>query len=63
MTTEEHLNYMYDTILEYGIATREELELVTNINGYNKQALDDIVWARTGYQSLHQILVMELEQA
>ena len=54
MKTTEELNEIYDTMLELQICTFEEIELVTNINGYNEQALNDIVYARTGYQDLDQ---------
>lgn len=47
---------IWDTILEYGIATEEELMLVTGINGYNVEALNDIIYYRTGYRSLEQFL-------
>ena len=54
MKTTEELNEIYDTMLELQICIFEEIELVTNINGYNEQALNDIVYARTGYQDLDQ---------
>jgi len=52
MKTTEQLNNMYDTILELEVCTVEELELVTSINGFNEQAMNDIVYVRTGYQKL-----------
>lgn len=54
MKNTEELNKMDNTILELQVCTFEELELVTSINGYNKQALNDIVYSRTGYQDLDQ---------
>jgi len=53
---------MYDTIVEQGIATFSEIELVTNINGYNKQTLNDIVYAKLGMQTLEQYLEMTKDQ-
>ena len=47
---------IWDAIIMYGIATEEELQLVTCINGYNEEALNDIVYARTGYRSIEQFL-------
>jgi len=58
MKTTEELNTMYDTMLELEICTFEEIELVTDINGYNEQALNDIVYVRTGYQDLEQYTEM-----
>jgi len=56
MKTQDQLNNMYDTILELELCTFEELELVTCINGFNEQALNDIVYVREGYQTLDQYL-------
>ena len=56
MKTQDQLNNMYDTILELELCTFEEIELVTDINGFNEQALNDIVYARAGYQTLDQYL-------
>lgn len=47
---------IWDYIIETGIATDKELKLVTCINGYNEQALDDIIYARTGYRNIEQII-------
>ena len=58
MKTQDELNTMYDTMLELELCTFEEIELVTYINGYNEQALNDIVYARTGYNSLEQYTEM-----
>jgi hypothetical protein len=54
MKTTEQLNNMYDTILELELCTVEELELVTSINGFNEQAMNDIVYVREGYNTLDQ---------
>lgn len=44
----------YDILVNYGVATEDEVELVTNINGYNPQALLDILYVRTGNRSFDQ---------
>ena len=49
------LTTIWDYIIENGIATEEELQLVTDINGYNGTALNDVIYARTGYRSMEQI--------
>ena len=46
---------LWDLIVEYGVATEEELQLVTSINGYSLEALVDVIYARTGY-SIEQFL-------
>ena len=47
---------IWDAIVEHGIATEEELELVTAINGYHDDALNDVIWVRTGYRNIEQLL-------
>ena len=48
------LNELYEKIVEYGIATEEEINLVTCINGWNEEAMNDIIYVRTGYRSIEQ---------
>lgn len=48
------LNEYYDYLVNYGIATEKEIDLVTAINGYNEETLDDILYVRTGYRDLEQ---------
>ena len=51
------ISEIWDTIVEeYGIATWEELELVTAINGYNEDTLNDVIYVRTGYRNIEQLL-------
>lgn len=50
----ENLNTLYDKIVEYGIATEKEINLVTSINGWNEEAMNDIIYVRTGYRSIEQ---------
>ena len=51
----------WDFILEYGIANEEELQLVTNINGYNLETLNDIIYVRSGYEDMEQYIEMEIK--
>ena len=46
----------WDAIIMYGIATEEELQLVTCLNGYSKEALNDVVYVRTGCRSIEQFI-------
>ena len=52
MTNDE----FFDFLVEYGIATEEEILLVSNINGYNEETLKDILYVRTGNRSVEQFL-------
>ena len=49
----------YHYIIDYNIATKNEVSLVTSINGCNIEALNSILYCRTGYRDLEQILDCE----
>ena len=49
----------YEYLVDNGIATDDEIILVTNINGYNLESLNAILFARTGWHDLEQVLEME----
>ena len=42
-------------LVDAGIATEQELILVTSINGYNMESLNDIIYARTAYRTAEQL--------
>jgi len=46
---------IHDTLIELGIATQEEICLVTSINGTNEDSYNSILYSRTGYRSLEQM--------
>ena len=50
------INEVWDLLIEYGVATENEIHLVTIINGYNIDTLMDILYARTGLRSIEQLL-------
>lgn len=50
-----NVNELWDQIIESGIATPEELQLITCINGYNMEALNNVIYVRTGYHSMDQM--------
>lgn len=50
------LEQMYDYLIEYGVATEDEINLVTNINGYSIYTMLDILYARTGLHSFDQLI-------
>lgn len=51
MTVDE----MWDRLVDRGIATEAECQLVTDILGYTREALLDILFARTGYRNFEQM--------
>ena len=50
MTIEE----MWDVLIEDGIATADELNLVTDLMGYREDVLESVLYARTGYRDFPQ---------
>ena len=52
---------IYDFIVENSIATEEEISLVTNINGWGEEQLNDIIHARTEYHDVPQLYLCEAE--
>ena len=53
MTREEEEKY--DTVVEYSVATEAELDLVKCIvPGSWTEIIDDVIFARTGYNSFEQ---------
>lgn len=50
---------IWDTIVRNNIATDKELDLITDINGHSTETLNDVIYARTGYQDIIQYLESE----
>lgn len=50
----------WDAIIELGIATDDELGLVTALNGRSTSVLLDVLYIRTGYRDLEQLECDEL---
>lgn len=58
--TDKTLENTWDNLVNYWIATEEELQLITDINGYNLEALNDVIYARTWYHDRDQYEESEL---
>ena len=54
-------NELWSYLVETGIATEEELQLLTSINGFSLETLESVLYVRTAYRSLNQIREMEDE--
>ena len=52
---DKKVDEVWDLLIEYRVATQEELELITCINGYNIDTLNDVIYARTGYRDIEQV--------
>jgi len=46
---------LWDYLLDNRIVSEETLNIVTSINGYNLNTLEDVLYATTGYRSLNQL--------
>lgn len=55
ITADQEFCDTYDFIIEYDIATENELTLVCCINGRSVETLNDVIYARTGYRNMEQI--------
>lgn len=51
----EEIKKMESYLIETGIATEDEVILVTYINGWNVKTLEDILDVRTGYKHFDQL--------
>ena len=61
MTTNEMIKY--DQIVEYGIATADELNLARNlVDGEWNEVLDKVCYIRTGYRTFEQYIEAEMEE-
>lgn len=50
----EEVSTMWDNLIAYGIATEETLITITNIDGYNIDTLNDVLFSNTGYRDWEQ---------
>ena len=51
---------MWEWLVDYGIATEEELVLVTCLTGRNIETLNNVLFIRTGYRDREQYEEAEL---
>ena len=52
---------LFKRIINDGIATESEINLVTDIAGYSVEILNQIIYARTGYRNIEQYEESELD--
>jgi hypothetical protein len=57
----EDKNQIWDFIMDYGLATREEIMLVVSINGYSIETLNSIIFSRSAYRDMEQFLTYNTE--
>jgi len=54
------VSYVWDFLIENAYFTEAELQLVTSLNGYSIETLNDCIYVRYGYRSLDQMLGEDL---
>lgn len=47
---------LWDYLINSGIATEQELRLITDIIGYSTDTLNEVIYARTGYRDYEQLI-------
>lgn len=47
---------IWNYLLYFGIATEEELNLVTDVAGYSVKTLEAVIYSKTGYNDLEQLM-------
>lgn len=47
-------NKAWDLLIEQGVS-EQTLQIVTSINGYSMDTLEDVLYAHTGYRSFDQL--------
>ena len=56
---QQNTDYACDFCLEHEIASKQELELVTKINGFSWESIMDVIYVRTGYRDIEQYVECE----
>ena len=47
---------LWDELIDQELFTWDELKLLTDINGYNVETLNDAIYARYGYRDYNQMM-------
>lgn len=56
------MEYIWDTMVELGIATTGELGLATALCGTTEETLNRVLYIKTGYRTIEQIVEEEEEE-
>ena len=53
------VNDLFNELIENELFTYEELKLLTNINGFSIETLNDALYSRYGYRDYDQMMMYE----
>ncbi len=56
MKKELNANELWDELIDNELFTYEELKLLSNINGFSIETLNDAIYARCGYRDYEQMM-------
>lgn len=59
---EKQYNELWDLLIDNNIATDDELNLISYINGWRLETLEDVLYVRTGYRDMQQYKEFELNE-
>lgn len=54
--SDKQLNFLIEYMIEFGVMTQKEYELVCSINGWSYESVLDILYVRTSLRNLEQFL-------
>jgi hypothetical protein len=55
----QQIKKLWDLIVNYELTSEHSLQLVTRLNGYTLETMEDILYALTGYHSYEQFMENE----
>lgn len=53
---EDYTEKMFKYLIDLGVATEEEVSLTTSVAGWNPETMNSILYYKTGYNDLGQLL-------
>ena len=54
-----NLDEIYNYMIGYELVSNETLDIITSINGYNEDTLNDVLYCVSGYHDIKQYLEYE----
>lgn len=56
---DQQIEKLWDLIVNYELTSEQSLQLVTRLNGYTLETMEDVLYALTGYHSYEQFMENE----
>ena len=55
----KQIEIIWDLLVNFELATEATLQLITRLNGYNLETMENVLYALTGYHSYDQFMENE----